>query len=407
LETPLILPDHPSGNPPESAPRRGISPTTLLEQVENTIPFIFEPSYRFDAEKMPHVALLRRLHETRNSSELGHVDYFELCLAAHHASVASFVPTDVDNQIRFKLWSPQLSTEDLAAMAKKVITSLNWDYHPLSTRFVRSPKTGESISGHEGEWFSTAAGAYGALRKRDPDTASEIARRILAEVERQATIFKDLREARDGIGALKAATLIAHNLGDLDRVIDMWFISARDPLKQAVFKLGHPPDESPAESQPREGVSAWVQKLLLQAAALNKLCMADENHRHFALRQARPLRRHPDFLLPIGPFFDDWGLKIGRHPQIQAQEVADVVEALVIGWEKLNKPGATTGKTPVGYSRALAGILETFPGGFAELSRYIPARTERILKAGELRAQISVARARFENQWSMLGMSKV
>lgn len=372
-------------------PARGVSPPILIEQVRNTAPFIFAESH--SGEQKPEFRYLKILRETGNnpSRTLTHAEYYALCLSAHHATVGTFVPTDVDNQIRFKLWNPGLPTETLTDMAKIVLQSGEWDPSAVTTRIVLSPKTGEPLSGHKGEWFSTAAAAYCSLRKRAPETAAEVAGAIVREVQREAQILLDLKAAKNGLEALKASTLIAHNLGDLDRVLEMWNLSDQDALKQAVFKLGHDGPE-------RFGGVMRV------AGILNKSGMADENHRHFALRGPKCLRKSHDFLLPIGPFFDHWGNRISRHPGLSPKEIGEITEALVVGWEKLQSPSPLTGKTPVGYARALSGILEGVAGGFKALSRHIPAKTERLLKSGPLRIQIQTPQARFEEQWGQNGL---
>lgn len=348
---------------------RGIHPKLLREQVENTAPFL-----SIGRTSAPNwLKPLFANFEDSDSFDYG--SYFELSLCAHFATVATFVPTDVDSQIRFKLWNPSLPTEVLIQMAKLTLATCEWDFRSVSARWITSPKK-QVLSGHYGEWFSVAAGAYGALRKRAPDQAAELAAAILREVQREAEIFSEFKTARDGIGMLKAATLIAHNLGDLDRVIDLWNLPEDDALREAVYKSGHP------------SVSA---KTLLEAGNLNKAFMAVENHRHFALRKPWCLRRNAEFLLPIGPFFDGWGARLARHPELRPEEIGEVAEALVEGWERL--------KGPVGYARALAGILENFPGGPNELSRHVPARIARTLKSGELRSLCSVSRVRFEEQW--------
>jgi len=109
------------------------------------------------------------------------------------------------------------------------------------------------------------------------------------------------------------------------------------------------------------------------------------------------LRQSADLLLPVGPFFDDWGRKIALHPGLNPKEVGSIVEALVDGWEKLKTP-------TLGYPRALAGILDTFPGGFSGLSEYIPARISRTLKSGKLRSLICIPKKRFEEQWNQIGL---
>ena len=338
----------------------------MLDQVRNTIPFLFENSIE------PNHSYLALLRDT--ATDLSHEDYFRLLLSAHFATVSSFVPTDVDNQIRFKLWHPGLPLPTLLIMMETVIESAHWDLTALSTRFVRSPVGSDLISGLHGEWFSVAVAAYAALRRRSPDVAAGMFKLIEAEIEREARIYRELRKAGDGIGLLKAATLMAHNLGDLDRVIDQWNLSPSDPLRNVTHSSA----------------------TLVQARALNKACMATENHRHLILRDPRCLRRSQDFLLPVGPFFDSWGATVGKHPGISAEEVGEVTEALVAGWEKL--------QPAVGYARALAGILESFPGGLNKLCQYIPARVARILKAGELRALCIVPRNRFEEQWARMAL---
>ena len=67
----------------------------------------------------------------------------------------------------------------------------------------------------------------------------------------------------------------------------------------------------------------------------------------------------------------------------------------------------TPATAPVGYARALAGILEKFSGGFSELSSYIPARVERALKSGTLRAQIAIPQKRFEEQRAQIALNAV
>lgn len=357
---------------------RGIAPHALLAQVRNTAPFIFSP----DFPAPPYVRELRLVA----GDGIPHDRYFRLCLAAHFATVGTFVPTDVDNQIRFKLWHPGLDRATLERMADTVVESLSWDFRPVTTRWVRSPRTGEVLGGHHGEWFSVAVAAYGAFRRRDPERAAALAAGILGEMAREERIYGDLRAARDGIGLLKAATLIAHNLGDLDRVIEAWHLPEEDPLRAAAFKAGH--ERRPAFSGG-----------LVEAGRLNKDMMAAENHRHFALRGPRPLRRSADLLLPVGPFFDDWGTRVARHPALEAPEVAAVVHALVAGWERL--PGT------VGYPRAIAGIQDAFPGGAAALAGHLPAKTGRALRSGLLRSLSAVPRRRFEEQWAQAALNRL
>ncbi len=261
----------------------------------------------------------------------------------------------------------------------------SWDVTPVSKRWVKSPVTGEILSGHKGEWFSVACAAYCAVRAPLPELATDLAGDILREVLREEQIFTDFVRARDGIGVLTAATIIAHNLGDLDRVLDIWNLPATDPLRDGVYKRGH-------------GSSGT--SVLELAGRLNKEFMAVENHRHFALREPRCLRLHQDLLLPTAPFFDAWGAKVARHPGLSAEEKAGVAAALIEGWDRLKG-------VPQGYARALAGLESAFPGGPAAFQRLLPARWGRILKAGKLRAQVAVSSGAFEAGFAKRALNAV
>lgn len=394
---------------------RGISPRTLLEGVRNTIPFLFEPPAdepRPDLSRAPHlqrlVAMAERL-KTEPEPELSHHDYYMLCLSAHHATVSSLVPTDVDNQIRLKLWPAGLPLDDVLRLKDEIIASRQWDPTYVSHRHVRGPESKRLLCGHSGEWLSTAGAAFAALQARKHPAANEVADEIWDELNTEAEIFRELQRARDGIGVLKAATIIAHNVGDLDRVLDMWEVSEKDPFRRKVYKSG------------LEDVSRFEGSLVL-AGALNKAYMAVENHRHFVLREPRCIRRRAEFLVPLAPFLDEWGQKVGRSLHLEPEEKAEVIRWLVEGFERLtpkdvkDKPGQDkAGKekgsearpaAPIGYARALSGILETFPGGMSALEDLLPSRVFKALKSGPLHLKLSVPRRRFEEQWTVFGLSK-
>lgn len=362
---------------------RGISPSLLIQQVKNTVPFIFDPLF-ISSRGTENIFLTRlrdlekELSEQGNGIEFDHSEYFELCLTAHHATVGSFVPTDVDNQIRFKLWHPAVGLETLSKMAALVLASYHWNDRLVSARWIVVPETGERLSGHTGEWFSTAMAAYGALRRKSTSFAADIAGLILREIQREAKIFEQLKKSKNGLGVLKACALISHNLGDLERVIQMWNLPQDDFLVESILQFTTTPNSS-------------VKSNLIDAKNLYCHFMAVENTRHFALRSPRCLRKSADFLLPIGPFFDDWGKVIGKHPGLKSEEVGEIASSLVDGWERL--------KGTVGYARALSGILETFPGGYHSLSSYLPVRIARKLKSGELHSLCSISQKRFEDRW--------
>lgn len=362
-----------------NAPRRGIEPAALLSLVENTAAFLFEPAFA----ALPYVQTLSAVRAD-TSAPLNHLEYFRLCLSAHYGTVATFVPTDVDNQIRKHLWDESLPLEITEKMAALTLESRNWDFRPVTTRLAEAE--GAYVSGHQGEWFSVAAGAYASHRNRNPEIAAALVEKIVEELLLEAKIFDSLKKQRKGVELLKCCTLIAHNLGDLDRVIDQWGLPPNDPLRLRVYKLGH---EKHADFGP-------AQEALIEAGTLNKAFMAPENHRHYPLRKPKCLRRSREFLLPVGPFFDAWGATIARHSLLSGEEKAEVAEALLEGFTKLSSP-----KIPLyGYARALAGLQENFPGGAKVLQNYLPAKAGKALGKGVL-AEIQRANAEsFAASWS-------
>lgn len=359
------------------APKRGIEPAALLSLVDNTASFLFTPKF----ETLPYV---QTLASARTAASLNHLEYFRLCLSAHYGTVATFVPTDVDNQIRKHLWDENLPLATTDAMAALVLESHAWEFRPVTTRFTATE--GSYISGHQGEWFSVAAGAYASHRQRNPNLAAELTKKILEEVRGEARIFNAFKKQKNGVELLRTSTLIAHNLGDLDRVIDQWELPPEDPLRRAVYKLGH-------EKHPEFGAD---QAALIEAGNLNKAFMASENHRHYPLRKPKSLRGSADFLLPLGPFFDAWGSTVGSHPSLSSEEKAEVADALLDGFTRLSSP-----KIPLyGYARALLGLQNAFPGGMKGLAAYLPAKAAKSLGKGELGEIQRPSAEAFAGQWA-------
>jgi hypothetical protein len=131
--------------------------------------------------------------------------------------------------------------------------------------------------------------------------------------------------------------------------------------------------------------------LFSKAGQLNRDWMALENHRHFSLREPRAIRKNLDFLLPLGPFFDDWGKDLARHPDLSLDEMGKILEALIQGFYRL--------KGPVGYARALIGIESAYPGGLSELTKPLPSKVAKLWTSGSLRTQCALSQPRFEAQW--------
>jgi hypothetical protein len=93
-------------------------------------------------------------------------------------------------------------------------------------------------------------------------------------------------------------------------------------------------------------------------------------------------------LLPIGPWFDDWGAGVGRSALLDDAERGEVVTALVD--LHLRAPQQE------GCLRALAGIHRATRGGLPSYAGALPARLRKEIGRGRIREAIDVSQERFE-----------
>jgi hypothetical protein len=367
----------------------GIKSSALLDLVRNTAPFIFEGSAnQFDSARHRYALALRKFAENPPAdSDLW--NYFELCISAHYATVGTFVPTDVDIAIREKLWSFVHSDAVFERIWDRTFELLSWDESPVSKRFVDLGT--QRLSGHQGEWLTIAMGAYGTAKRIGAESLPVIRETIEHEVLREEALLRDLRfqflESPDPTTLktyLGGVAVIAHNLGDLDRMIDAYSIEDTDVLKRRVYRLGHEDARAP-------------KGIFLEAGRVYQAFLASENHRNFALRAPKALRKSSLFLIPYGPFLDQWGellvkegLKAGRMDE---REFREVVEALVLGWKKLNPVSIYTSQ---GYARALAGIKSAL--GKEELLESVPPVIRKDLTETGLRTLLLQTQSEFEKK---------
>jgi hypothetical protein len=383
---------------------RALQGSALVSHLQNAVPFLFDGDFggiRMEigpGEPDPRRNYLRDvvLAAANPEAELTTAEYFRLCLSAQWASLGSFMPTDGDNQVRFKLWNPALSTEEIREMAEIVLDAYTWDSTAISRRWIASPHAGLVLSAHHGEWFSVAVAAYVATRGRDPMLSTRLREAIEFEVTREAKIYLEFRKARDGVGMLLASMLISHNLTDLDRAIETWSLTAEDPVFEFAYRVVQ-----------AEGMrAARFGGALAEAGKMGKGIGASENHRHFALRTPRALRRSVELLLPMAPFFENWGKRLAAHASVTPAEIASIVEALVEGWEK--RIAREGGSITYAYPRAVAGILSALPGGIAMLTPFLSPKVERSLRSGLFHSLVTVSEQAFRDQMNLraLGVSR-
>jgi hypothetical protein len=355
----------------------GISPNILIKNVENTAPFLFQGEIDTSGPNRAYLAKL--VFYKKNLKALAHIDlteYFNLCLAAHWTTAGTFVPTDVDNQIREGLWRHETVGAHIQKMAKLTIESWQWDYEQVTNRKSYNPSRGQVMSTHEGTWLSVAIGAYNALMKnKQPALAKDVADVILAEIEKEEKLLIELREKRDHINFLRSTALMAHNFGDFDRVIDQWQMNTDDPFHQRFYKLGHKLNES-------------YSPILVYAGQVNKAFLVLENHRHMSMRQPRALRKSHKFLIPVGPFMDDWGKALGGSDLLSMEEKVEIMAAFHEGYTRQDHA--------FGYIRAYRGLVDALPQGLESLERVIPFDFYQTLKKSKFATHAEQSREEFE-----------
>jgi hypothetical protein len=348
----------------------GIAPKLLLDQVKNTAPWAFALD-----PPLASIAVMNKAPEVEQRWKKGEdaEGYFVCLLAAHFTTVATFVPTDVDQRIRQLAWAT-LSGRALGSAVDRAEEVSRWDVRPVSERYVVID--GEVLAGHQGEWLSVMAGALGrALVIKDEAVIARATAFIEAELSREAQLVTHARKNSDDRELLSLVTTVAHNLGDLSRVVDTWRPEhAASELGQRYQRLGH------------EG-GARFDGAFVFAGELNKELMAKENHRFLPLRVPRALRRERAFLLPFGPYFYDWGRLVGSTPLLDDGERAEILLALLGVHERRTDEH--------GCLRAIAGIDSVYKGGVDKLARLLPADKSTAMKRGGVRGALRLSERDF------------
>jgi hypothetical protein len=356
-----------SSVPEPSAWAKWISPETLLAQVDNTAPFLAGRLPPRDSRRpIDSVDFLQILANWENMlaetlcREEQLQDYFAVCLACHHATVATFVPTDVDTKIRGIVWWESRDRDALRGMLRLALQAQKWTDEGISTRNIRG------VSGHNGEHWSAIAGGLGRLlHLGDTETAEEAQAAIEAEIDRELRIFDQVASERDAeLDLLRLAMTMAHNQGDLKQGTGFWKNSpVTTPVMNHLLERG----------SFRRAVRVY-----------QETGMSAEGHRNYPLRGVKALRRSPATLFPLSPFLDDWGGAVA-----ELEESHEVLAALLSGCQKL--------EGQQGYYRAIAGMQAAAPGPFERAVSRMPASSQRLLRDGEVRRLVSVPRVSFES----------
>ena len=365
-----------------------VAPRTLLNEVQNTAPWLEAPVEAPSGDVRAMAAgptgflsiLAGFAQEGAAEQALANdrtLDYFGLCLGCHHATVATFVPTDVDTKIRGLLWRLIKDPAQLDPMIELTEAFCAWDVASVSRRTVAAEGLG-LFAGHHGERLSVLVAGLGrAIHLGRADLEGRVRGHIAAELERESKGLNVLIQAGNELDVLRMAAVMTHNAGDIDQSISFWPQSpAHTAAVTDIERLAH------------ENVRPWGGSFAL-AARIYKATLAPEGHRNYPLRPVRCLRLSFDFLIETAPFLDDWGERIARDPRLEDADRSEVLEALVIGSRKIEGQR--------GYQRAVAGMLEGLGSRTEGVVAKMSARARSEFKSADLRKSVAVPRVSFES----------
>lgn len=358
----------------------GIAPNLLLKDIEVTAPFLFKGEINTEGKNRAYLAKLVFYKKNLNALKyINLTEYFYICMAAHWSTAGTFVPTNVDNQIREGLWKHKEILGHIDRMARITIDSWLWDYEQVTNRKSYNPDNGQVMSTHEGTWLSVAIGAYCALVKhKKEELAKEVTDVILAEIDKEEKLLIELREKRDHVNFLRSTALMAHNFGDLDRVIDQWQMPEDDSFRKRIYKLGHQLNDQ-------------YSPILVYAGQVNKKLLSVENHRHMSMRQAKCLRRSYKFLIPVGPFMDTWGETLGQAENLTLAEKGEIVSCFFEGYKRQDQA--------YGYARAFRGLIQSLPRGLDTLEADLPFDLVAEIKKSKFSKIAELSKEDFENEF--------
>jgi hypothetical protein len=364
-----------------------IAPETLVDIVRNTAPFLFDrdvleitPTYsatrlRFTLDTTPYWRIVRNsgdIKSTPKPSEQEWVRYFELCVAAHVSTVATFVPSDVDTKIRNHLWfDRKLSRDALTAMKDIALATERWDVRAVTQAWVPD-KHGASLSGHDGEKLSIlTAGMQALLLNGDTQGADELEACALRQTEREAEAFLTLVDTKGRErDMLMLAAIITHNAGDIDQGFST---GHPHPARAKIGRLAH---ERPERYHGAYAIAAKLYRELLAA----------EGHRNYPLRAMRELRVDPDLMKPPSPFLDPWGERLAGRQQWSTRDKALVLQGLMDACARV--------RGQVAYYRAIAGMNAAVP--VEHLAKELSVNARKTLREPRFQRPLQTTREQFE-----------
>jgi hypothetical protein len=154
-------------------------------------------------------------------------------------------------------------------------------------------------------------------------------------------------------------------------------MSEDDPFCKKIFKLGHKLNEA-------------YSKILVFTGEVNKQFSSKENHRHMSMRQPKCLRKSHKFLIPVGPFMDQWGEELGVSELLNMEEKAEIVAALFEGYKRQDQA--------FGYCRAYGSMIKIL-GGIDSFESYLPYDLVKEIKKSKFSSLSMIPLKDFEQQY--------
>jgi hypothetical protein len=109
------------------------------------------------------------------------------------------------------------------------------------------------------------------------------------------------------------------------------------------------------------------------------------------MRQPRGLRKSHLFLIPVGPFMDDWGQTLGESKILSTQEKVEIIAAFLDGFSRQDHA--------YGYVRAYRGMVQGLSEGLETLARDLPVDLYQTLKKSKFATLAQQPREEFEQMY--------
>ncbi len=133
------------------------------------------------------------------------------------------------------------------------------------------------------------------------------------------------------------------------------------------------------------------------AKSVYKELLSSEGHRHYPLREAKCLRNIPDVMLPLGPWFEQWGRLVAMHPRLSYEDKLIIIKQLLRGCDSTSRGWCVPNQ--VGYYRALNGINSVH--NLDRIAKDLDKDCVNVLKSHEVRMHLGLSEKIFAEKLAM------